>query len=221
MSFLTEPTAARSLRVSTLVQLCEQEIQAYRRGEAANEAYSLELLHCALAQGDQDARAGLQQCLSKIVIGWLSAHPRREAALRWKSEESYVALAFERFWQATTRKQVTFTTLASALSYLRASLGGAILDTLRAFDRPAEVFLLWPGAAVEPSVKDRFDGGELWEALQRVLPDRREQHLVYLLYHCNLKPREIVRLCPEEWPDVQEIYRLHRNILQQLLRNAN
>jgi len=61
----------------------------------------------------------------------------------------------------------------------------------------------------------------VWEILQRVLPSEREQRLAYLLYHCNLKPREIVRFCQEEWPDVQEIYRLRLNILEQLLRNTD
>jgi len=42
-----------------------------------------------------------------------------------------------------------------------------------------------------------------------------------LLYHYNLKPREIVRFCQEEWPDVQEIYRLRRNILERLLRQTD
>ena len=218
----TEPTVAvRSLRVSTLVELCEREIQAYRRGEAANETYGLELLHRALVQGDQDAWAGLEQCLSGMVRGWLHMHPRREVALSFESEESYVALAFERFWQALARQQIAFKTLAGALAYLRASLNGAILDTLRAYNRPAEIPLPEPGAPGEPSVEDRLTSLELWEILQRALPSERERRVAYLLYHCNLKPREIVRFCQEEWPDVQEIYRLRRNILERLLRQTD
>jgi len=49
----------------------------------------------------------------------------------------------------------------------------------------------------------------------------RAQRLAYLLYHCNLKPREIVRYCQEERTDVQGIYRLRRNILECFLRNAD
>ncbi len=89
-----------TLNVSALVEQCRQEIQAYRRGETSNEAYSLELLRRAIVQGDQAARVGVQQCLGEIVQGWLHCHPCREAACRWESEENYVALAFERFWQA-------------------------------------------------------------------------------------------------------------------------
>jgi len=217
-----EPTAGeRALSVSTLVEQCRREIQAYRRGEPSEEVYGLELLHRALVQHDQDAWAGVQHCLSELVQGWLYGHPRREAALRWESEESYVALAFERFWQARVQQQIAFKTLAGALTYLRASLNGALLDTLRAYTRPREVPLPEPGAPGEPSCEDRPDSSELWEILQGVLPSEREQRLAYLLYHCNLKPREIVRLCQEEWSDVQEVYRLRRNILERLLRNAN
>ncbi len=54
-----------------------------------------------------------------------------------------------------------------------------------------------------------------------MLPTRRELRLAYLLYHCGLKPREIVRFCPQEWSDVQEIYHLRRNILDRLMRNKD
>ena len=54
-----------------------------------------------------------------------------------------------------------------------------------------------------------------------MLPNKRERRLAYLLYHCGLKPREIVRFCPQEWSDVREIYRLRRNILERFLRHAD
>jgi non-ribosomal peptide synthetase component F len=73
----------------------------------------------------------------------------------------------------------------------------------------------------EPQVEDQIDSSEVWEILQALLPNRREQRLAYLLYHCGLGPREIVHCCPQEWSDVQEIYRLRRNILERVLNNAN
>ena len=104
------------------------------------------------------------------------------AITRWQSEESYVALAFERFWQATVQQQVAFRTFAGALAYLRASLNGALLDTLRAYMRPRGVPLPEPGAPGELSFEDRTDSGELWEILQRELPGEHDQRLAYLLY---------------------------------------
>jgi DNA-directed RNA polymerase specialized sigma24 family protein len=113
-----------------------------------------------------------------------------------------------------------FDTLAAALRYLRACLNGAILDTLRAYSRPKEVPLPEPGEAGEPLVEDSDEGGEVWEAIRGLLPDEREQRVAYLLYHCGLKPREIVCFCPQEFSEVREVYRLRRNIVHRLLRNA-
>lgn len=56
---------------------------------------------------------------------------------------------------------------------------------------------------------------EKWNVIASMLPNRREQRLAYLLYWCNLKPKEIVRLMPEEFNTVQEIERLNRHILSQ------
>jgi hypothetical protein len=140
-------------------------------------------------------------------------------ACRLESEENYIAQAFERFWQATAFNQrVEFSTLAAALQYLHAGLNGAILDTLRSYARPREVLLPGPG---EPLVEDSTDTDEVWEILQMILPNPREQRLAYLLFHCGLKPREIVRLCPQEWSSVGEIYGLRRTIIERILRNAD
>jgi hypothetical protein len=210
------------LSLPVLAAQCLRELDNYRRGEPCTDTYGLELLRCATIQGDQETWSWVQHCFGELVRGWLRRHPKREVACRLESEENYVAQTFERFWQAVALNQrVEFSTLAAALQYLRASLNGAILDTLRAYARPREVSLPGPGAPGEPSFEDRTDSGELWEILQRVLPSKRDQRLAYLLYHCNLKPREIVRFCPQEWPDVQEIYRLRRNILERLLRKTD
>jgi hypothetical protein len=211
----------KTLDISTLVGQCQREIQAYHRGDPPNEAYGLELLRRAIIQWDEDAWAGLRQCLGGIVLGWLYSHPNRESARHLESDANYVDLAFERFWQATVQQQVQFETFSGALVYLRASLNGAILDTLRAHLRPREVSLPESGEAGEPFGEDHLASSEVWFTLQSMLPDQREQRLAYLLYHCGLKPRQIVRFCPQEWHDVQEIYHLRRSILERLMRNAD
>jgi hypothetical protein len=139
-----------------------------------------------------------------------------------ESEENYVAQTFERFWQATAFNQrVEFSTLAAALQYLRASLNGVILDMLRAYARPREVPLPGPGEPGEPLVEDNTENGEVWESLQLLLTNPREQRLAYLLFRCGLKPREILRFRPQEFSDIQEIYRLRRAIMERVLRNAD
>ena len=65
--------------------------------------------------------------------------------------------------------------------------------------------------------RTRKQSADIWGTLQMVLPDVREQRLAFLLFNCGLKPREIVSHCPQEFCDVQEVYRLRRNIMEQFL----
>ncbi len=196
-----------ALSVSALACGCMCELNAYRRGDVCGNPYSMELL---------------QQCLSAIVLRWMRRHPLRERACRFDSEENYVAQTFARFWQAyVLHEQLEFRTPAAALCYLRASLNSVVLDTLRTYLRPKEMPLPEPGWAGEPLTEDKEDCGELWGIMQHLIPNAREQRVAYLLFHCGLKPREIVHYCSQEFSKVSEIYRIRCNILLRLLRNAD
>jgi hypothetical protein len=219
---LNEEEAGEALSVQTLAAECLRERENYRRGEPGTDENGLALLRRAIGQDDQEAWIWVYHCFSGLVRSWLRLHPQREVACRLESEENYVAQAFERFWQATTLSQrVEFNSLAAALQYLRTSLNGALLDTLRLYSRAEEVSFPEPGEAGEPYVEDVTESSEVWETLKTMLPDEREQRLAYLLFHCGLKPREIVRFCPQEFSDVQEIYRTRRNMMERLLRNVD
>jgi hypothetical protein len=219
---LRREAACDTQSVAALASRCLLELGNYQRGEPCNETYGLELFRRATLQGDPEAWVWVQHCFGELVRGWLRRHPSREAACRLESEENYVAQAFERFWRATTMTQrVEFSRLAAALQYLHASLNGAILDTLRTYSRPREVPLPEPGEPGEPQIEEQAASFEMWEILQSMLPNRREQRLAYLLYHCGLKPREMVQFCPQEWSNVQEIYRLRRTIVERVVRNAD
>jgi DNA-directed RNA polymerase specialized sigma24 family protein len=220
-SFMPNPLWSE-MSLPLLAAQCLREFDNYRRGEPCTEAYGLELLRRATIQDNQEAWAWVQHCFREMVQGWQRHHPKREVAYHLESEENYVAQTFERFWQATAFNQrVEFSTLAAALQYLRASLNGAILDMLRAYVRQREVSLPEPGEPGELLVEDNVDNTEDWEILHMMLSNPREQRLAYLLFHCGLGPREIVRFCPQEWSDVQEIYRLRRTIVVRLFRNGD
>lgn len=208
-------------RTSELVAGCLREISAYRRGDASSEIYSVELLRRATVECNQEAQVSLQQCLTEVVRGWLRCHPSRETAIRLASEATYVALAFEQFWRAILQQQVACKTLAEVLTYLHASLQGVILETLRTSVRPGGAATSLPRESGKLYEKVPLDSREVWNRLLTILPDQREQRLAYLLYHYSLGPREIVRVYPQEWSNVQEIYRLRHAILEKVLRNSN
>ena len=189
-------------------------------GSPSNDEHVVELLRCALVRGDQEARMRVQLCLGEVVRGWLGRHPNREVLCRLDSEENYVAVTFERFWQVTNDQQIEFSTIATALHYLRVSLNGAILDRMRASSGPKEVPSPQPGSPGEPLMEDVTPNAEVWELLRSMLLNVREQRLAYLLFHCGLGPREIVHSCSQEFSDIYEIHRLRHTIMERLLRNG-
>lgn len=184
---------------------------------------SLELFQRTLLLHRDEDWQRLVERYQGLVLAWLRNHPRRDLALRHHEPDYYTALAFERFWQATSRNAaLIFPTLEAALSYLKASLNGAILDTLRCYARPLlplpEPEQVQPGALTR---EDEYGDSDTWETLKSYLPCEREKRVAYLLFHCGLKPREIVQFCSLEFPDVHEIHRLRRNIVERLLRKAD
>jgi hypothetical protein len=196
-----------------------RELEHSRQGEPCTETYAVELFRRATVQGNQEARMWVHYCFGEVVRGWLHRHPSKEAACRLESEEYYVVQTFERFWQATVSPhRLEFSRLAAALQYLRACLHGAILDRLRASAPAREGGLPEPG---EPQIENGADSSEAWGVLKTILPDLQEQRLAYLLFHCGLKPREIIHFYPQEFSDAGEIYRLSRDIMERILRNAD
>jgi DNA-directed RNA polymerase specialized sigma24 family protein len=212
----------RNMSLTALAGRCMSEIDNYRRGEAYSDQYCLEIFRRAMLERDEAAWTFLEARFREFLLGSFRRHPKSEVASRLDSPENYVAKAFTRFWYAAVHnQQLQFTTLAAALRYLRGCLNSAILDALRAYSRAKEVALPEPDFAGEPAEEEQDNGSDLWEVIRSLLPGKREQHLAYLLYHCNLKPREIIRVCPQEFSSVQEIYRLRRNIVERLQRGVD
>jgi hypothetical protein len=183
--------------------------------------YRVALFRRAVLQRDQQAREAVQQCFTETVRGWLHRHPKREIACGPGSEEQYVAQVFARCWQTACERQVDVQTLADVLRYMRMHVNVVLLDALRASARPGE--MPWQQASNEegPGAAGRHERGEVWDMLRTWLPDPHEQRLAYLLFHCGLSPREIVRACPGEWSSEQAVSRLRYLILERLQQNAD
>lgn len=208
------------MSTSTLAGCCMCKMDHYFRNEPHDDQYYLEMFHRALVNHEPDAWELLQQCFSPLVRAWMRNHPRRNLACRYELEENYVANTFTRVWQASTRNRLEFDTLVAALSYLKLSLQGTILDTLRVYAQPREVPL--PDAdsvtysSEKPAIKKDFKSSDLWEIIKGLLNDEREWRLAYLLFNCGLMPIEIVRFYPDEFGELQEIIRLAQNIMERL-----
>jgi hypothetical protein len=177
------------------------------------EVSYIELFRRAYTHSDREAWTAFQQSLEKTVQTWFHKHPGYESVSRVQSDTHFIALTFERLWQAVIRRQIACETFSEVLVYLRASLNGAILETLRTCSRPSTVSEFGPA---EQNRQHATHGLEVWIWVQTQLFNEREQRLIYLLYHCGLSPAEIVCSCRQGWSDVQEVTRLRRNILAKL-----
>jgi integrase len=211
----------------TLAELgarCQREIANFRKGLPYDDRYCLEIFHRAILKENDQAWEWLVNNYSRMVLSWFHSHPRREEALRHEpDEEYYVGYTFTRFWQATHNQSLKFDSLAAALRYLKLTLSAAVSDTLRSYARPV-VPLPEPGMGLpdEPVAEDEpEDGRALWEAIESLLPTKRQKLVAYLIIHCGLKPKEIMQLRPGLFNNVKEIYKTYRNVLERLERNMD
>jgi DNA-directed RNA polymerase specialized sigma24 family protein len=205
--------------LTALAILCPDELKQFKRREPTEGRYCLALLRIALIEQPNEAWAILQHCFSDIVRSWVRNHPHAGIALSRDSEENYVAQTFSRFWFAMQKHQIKFASLQSVLGYLHATLNSILIDTMRLYLHSRIVPLPETDILKEPTEEERSYGQELWESIQSLLSNAREQRIVYLLYYCGLKPREIILRCPGEFASVKEIYRLNKNVIERLQRN--
>src|SRR5260370_21795884 len=213
--------ALSQMNLSLLADRSSDEMKLHRRKESCDDRYCLEIFRRAIIQHVDQAWSVLQQRFGESVRIWLHSHASKGVALLRDSEENYIAQTFSRFWYAVRDQHLEFTSLNSALSYLHATLNGILTDTLRSHLRSKEVPIPEPGSSEEPLIEAAHDESAIWQSIQELLTDQREQRAAYLLYYCGLKPREIVMRCPHEFDDIKEVYRLNHNIVERLRRNRD
>ena len=209
------------MSLATLAKYCTQETNKYQQRKPSDGRYGLEIFRRAVALCDHDAWEMLQHQFEGNVHFWFIRHTYRKVALRYENEQVYIDCTFQRFWQAASNQTLTFTSLAGALHYLRSCLHCTIMDTLRTYAHPRLEALPEEGAPDEPQIEDHYHESELWDTLDNLLTNERERRVAYLHFHCNLKPREIMRHCPGEFVSEVEIYRLKRNLKDRVMRSSD
>ena len=210
----------KHISLAALAEQCWREISTARAGEAHDDRHWLELLRRATAQRDAAARQMVWHHLSQVIETWLGSHPQKELACRLESEAFYVAQACERLWQAIAQQKLAGNRLATVLPYGRACLNSVILDTLRAYAQTTTSPSSGSTRAGKAVDEHHEDSRAWWERICGMLPTEREQRAAHLLFCCGLQPMDIVRLCPQEFSDWQEISRVRRIVIKRLLASG-
>ena len=88
------------------------------------------------------------------------------------------------------------------------------MDTYQILKLLEEGHLPPPGLRKEKSREERAEAQKLWESIQAVLANEREQRLAYLLYNCSLKAADIMHIFPQEFSNPREISHVRYAVMQ-------
>ena len=219
-----EGSDLRDMPLQRLRAEAQAQERRYARGEPSEDAAGLELFRRAIDERDEIA----WHAVVEVYRGLLVAQVGRKLVRNLVVEDDgfCVDRAFQRFWRATRARGIhEFQDLASILKYLKMCLASVLLDEARARRRQACVSIddLSPEAYVstDPSaeVVANIAQVELWNAIDRELRNDAERLVVRLSFAAGLSPREIRALHPDQFPDVSEVYRLKRNLIERLRRS--
>ena len=222
-----------NLSVAELRALC-----AANSGDGSHERYCIELFRGAIVDGRQECWSAVFENYRGLVQSWVVEFCREDDIRRSDELEDLMMAAFAAFWQGyTTEKLDKADGLGSVLRYLKSCVLTEVLQRRRQIRRrirehhfddvtsagqPAdEAIQAYSGQAdaVDQVVLGRQEANHLWMLVDSCCSDPREHVLARLSFVCDLTPAMIISLLPHEFEDVQEIYRLRRNLRNRLMRN--
>jgi RNA polymerase sigma factor (sigma-70 family) len=211
------PIDQRSL--TELEQACRRETRRYRRAEASDARFCLEIFCRALrlrssalgrptanesaapAYADEEARTVLVRIYSEFIKAQIN-----RAAIRATPIDDLVQQVWLRFWRAANTG-LTFTTLEAALNYLKQTTVSMLIEEQRRErkrQRDESLHQLVEEAG-EEALTDA--GADLFsqhtqrrfrERCREVLADPLEYRVFWLRYSMGLAPREIARMLADE-----------------------
>jgi RNA polymerase sigma factor (sigma-70 family) len=210
-----------------LAQSCSEETSSFLKGRGTDGRYCLELFRRAVIRRDDDAWACLYRQYAPLVLTWVLQHQSAAPLLAEEGAASLVNAAFAKFSQAVTpAKMERFDLIEAVLKYLKLCVRSVVTDALRARQaRPSEEPLevdAHERAGDDPAegVVATLAAQRLWQAILEELSGEQERLVVYLVCIHGLKPREITDLHQQLFPTVEDVYRVKRNVLERLRRNA-
>ncbi len=213
------------MEVQALSEICKQETDKFFGDEVHDERYCWELFRRALALRNDYAWETIFETYGKLVRGWLRQCGGVDM-LNIPMEE-LETLSFEKFWHATSHRRAfeRFSSLRSLLQYLHTCCSSTVTDALRRRTRDslltdiAVVPSLHSHSHTERELEEREKQEHFWQQVCALLHDEQEERVLISYYVLGLKPREILDQFPDEFQDIQDVYRVKRNIMNRLRRS--
>ncbi len=204
------------ISTADLLQKCQRQSQ-----DAAHEPFCLELFRRAIVYRCGEAWYGIYIHYYPLVRYWLALRGIADADL----QDDLVQDTFMAFWNCyTTEKLQAATGLASVLAYLKSCAFTSVAqwqrrDKLITEPLPDDEWG-FAGNALEVDVEKNTAAHVLSTRLKHHCVDRRDQLVALWVLIEGIKPAVLAQQYPEEFPEVQEVYRVKRNLLDRLQRDV-
>ena len=215
----------RELPLVELARRCREETLRFLSGGERDDAYCFEIFHRAVVDRDDAAWEAIVTQYRGIVLAYVSQHTA--AAVVRESDDFWINRAFQRFWSAVGPDRFSdFPDLPSLLKYLKLCVHSVLMDEMRARRATASNSLdevpetVPAGTNAERTVVGELSGQELWDAIIREVQDEAERKVVLLSFGRDLKPSEIFERHRDLFASVADVYRIKRNVIERLRRNA-
>lgn len=201
--------------VSELVKRCQEETIRFLDEGLGPVGSCFELFRRAVVENCQAAWEAVYAQYQSQMLCW--------AGRSSEDAEDVVHRAFEKFLKAVDSETFArFTGIGSVLSYLQRCVKSVHIDHRRKAERERLALAALradnPPQAVSPedAALECVVNRECAERIYSRLKDEQERLVVYLNLELGLKPKEIVRLRPAEFPTERDVYRVRERVVRRL-----
>ena len=209
------------LTPATLQQRCH----ARHPNQPAEEWYCWELFRRAITERNEHCWAAILDEFRGLVRSWLGRSPQA-AHLTAEELDELEMLAFSKLWQFYTEQKLREAHgLAPILKYLQLCTTTCLQEIGRVNQhRLVEVSLHEQlPQTILPNVAEAtiaaMQSASLWAVVEANCLNEAERIIAHLALIDGLKPAEIVAEAPTLFADVQEVYRVKRNLLARLAKS--
>jgi RNA polymerase sigma factor (sigma-70 family) len=188
-----------------------------RQEDLSHEPYCLELFRRAIVEKDQAAWLSVHEQYFRLVYYWIAQMDMPEDVF----VEDLVQDAFLAFWRAYTPEKLDRAQgLGSVLFYMKECAISTVIQARRTVQKQRREEEGWHFWEIQENQRPTPpDSEQLWQRIVERCQSEQEQFLAQLVYLSGLKPREIAERYPDRFVNVQEVYRIQRNLVERLRRD--
>lgn len=204
-----------------------------RSADGSHERFCFELFRRALVDDDQSCWNAIYGQYQNLIYGWILKVTNGRYAVGVSTVEDIEQDALRAFKRSYTADKLALADgVGSVLKYLKSTV---ISATQLAQQKAAKELLQdeWASEVVdghrgespdhqspESAVLNAMESDALWQVIDDACNNEREQLVARLSFVSNLTPRRMMALHPDFFEDEESIYKLRKNLVKRLRRNA-